>query len=59
MGPTSALRNLASVMAVVEDTDSETRHALTLEKIVVQRLVLRGRLRRNLKDSDGEVSNDE
>jgi hypothetical protein len=59
MGPMSALKKIASVMAVVQDSDSVTRHALTLEKTVVQRLLLRGRLRRNLKDSDGEVSNDE
>jgi hypothetical protein len=43
---------LASVMAVVEDSDSVTRRALTSERTVVQRLVLRGRLGRN----DGEVS---
>jgi hypothetical protein len=52
--PMSALRK-----PVVEDSDSVTRHALTPERTVVQRLVLRGRLRRNLNDSDGEVSTDE
>jgi hypothetical protein len=57
MGPTSALRNLASVMAIVEDSDSVTRHVLTPGRAVVQRLVLRGRLRRNLNDE--EVSTDE
>jgi hypothetical protein len=46
-------------MAVVEDSDSVTRRALTPKRTVVQRLVLRGRLRRNLNDSDGEVLTDE
>jgi hypothetical protein len=57
MGPMSALRKLASVMAVVEDSDSVTRHALTPGRAVVQRLVLWGRLCRNLNDE--EVSTDE
>jgi hypothetical protein len=46
---------LASMMAIVKDSDSVTRHALTSERTVVQRLVLRGRLGRN----DGEVSTSE
>jgi hypothetical protein len=48
----SALRKLASVIAVVEDSDSVNRHALTLERAVVQRLVLRGRLCRNVNDEE-------
>jgi hypothetical protein len=59
MGLMSALRKLASVMAVVEDSDSVTQYTLTLERTVVQRLVLQGRLRRNLNDSDEEVLTDE
>ena len=43
MGPMSALRKPASVMAVVEDSDSVTRHALAFDRTVVQRLVLWGR----------------
>jgi hypothetical protein len=59
MEPMSALRKLTSVMAIVEDSDSVTRHAVIPERTVVQRLVLQGRLRRNLNDSDGEVLTDE
>jgi hypothetical protein len=43
MGPMSALRKLASVMAVVEDADLVTRHALIPERTVVLKTGVTGK----------------